>query len=65
MTIRVNEVYVDIELYNEEINPDRFQLNFRFNTEPYTQDEIEQIEIYIKQNFTKLKKFYEEWVANI
>lgn len=65
MRIRVNEVSVDIELYNEQINPDRFELNFRFDTEPYTQDEIEQIEIYIKQNFIKLKKEYEEWVADI
>ena len=65
MRIRVNEVSVDIELYNEEINPDLFKLNFRFDTEPYTQDEIEQIEIYIKQNFIILKKYYEEWIADI
>ena len=65
MRIRVNEVSVDIELYNEEINPDRYQLNFRFDTDPYTQDEIEQIELYIKQNFIKLKKDYEEWIAEI
>lgn len=64
MRIRVNEISVDIELYNEEINPDRFQLNFRFDTEPYTQNEIQQIELYIKQNFIKLKKEYEEWIAD-